>query len=201
MTSTCLSPQVILKGYAQGYFPMPDLKTSRINWYRPDPRAVLPLDAFHASKSLTRLIKKGLFQITYNKAFRHVIQECANRKTTWINQNVIQTYNQLHTNGFAQSVEVWLNKELVGGLYGVNIAGAFFAESMFYKVSNASKVALYYLVQQLNTQDFILLECQFLTDHLKRLGAVELYDCDYVRLLRKALQKKVRASFGLINSL
>lgn len=190
MTFTFLSPQIVLKGYAQGYFPMPDLQTSQISWYRPDPRAILPLDAFHTSKSLKRLLNKELFQITYNQAFSRVITECANRKSTWINDNIIQTYKQLHISGFAQSVEVWLNNKLVGGVYGVNIASAFFAESMFYKVSNASKVALYYLVQLLNTQRFLLLECQFLTDHLKRLGAIELYDSDYVKLLKKALQKK-----------
>jgi leucyl/phenylalanyl-tRNA--protein transferase len=167
---------------------MPDIKTGVIAWYRPDPRAIIPLDGFHTSKSLSRLIHKKLFQITYNQSFPQVLQECANRKQTWINRQFIETYTQLHKDGFAQSIEVWHQRKLVGGLYGIQLARAFFAESMFYKVSNSSKVALYYLVQKLREKNFLLLECQFMTEHLKRLGAVEIYDRDYMRLLKKALQ-------------
>ena len=183
-----LTPALLCSAYSQGYFPMPDENTGEILWYRPDPRAVLPLDSFHVSRSLQSVIKRGFFTVTYNEAFADVIKACSNRETTWITEEFIRSYTELHRLGSAQSVEVWYQGELCGGCYGVNFGGAFFAESMFHTVSNSSKVALFYLVRRLKEKNFVLLECQFLTPHLKSLGAVEISDLSYIQELRRALQ-------------
>ena len=186
-----LSPEVLYHAYSQGYFPMPDEITGEINWFRPDPRAVFPLEKFHISRSLNKIIRKNIFEITYSKAFKEVIEHCARRKNTWINTDFIKAFERLYDLGQAQSVEVWLNGKLVGGVYGVHFGGAFFAESMFFRVANASKVALYHLVQRLKEKKFFLLECQFMTDHLKSLGAEEISDQLYTAILKDALTKKL----------
>ncbi|MBC61182.1 MAG: leucyl/phenylalanyl-tRNA--protein transferase [Zetaproteobacteria bacterium] len=184
-----LSPKVLYQAYCQGYFPMPDHVTNEIFWYRPDPRAIFPLDKFRVSRSLQKVIRKKFFEITFNQAFNKVIHYCGSRKESWITKNFINAYTELHNLNQAHSVEVWLDGELVGGVYGVHIGSAFFAESMFFRASNASKVALYFLIEKLKEKNFFLLECQFMTDHLKSLGAEEISDKDYIRLLQAAINK------------
>jgi len=178
----------LLSAYAQGYFPMPDLDTDQIHWFRPDPRAILPLNGFHCSHSLQKVIRKHIFSVSFDQCFAEVISQCANRKETWINAEFKRAYQELHQYGYAHSVEVWENKELVGGLYGVQLGGAFFAESMFSLKTNASKIALFELVRHLRQASFSLLEIQFMTPHLKSLGAVEISDESYGLLLSEALQ-------------
>ncbi|NBT57835.1 leucyl/phenylalanyl-tRNA--protein transferase, partial [bacterium] len=169
------SPQ-LLWAYSQGFFPMPNLKDETIEWYRPDPRAVLPLDQFHVSRSLRKVLNRDVFSTTLNKAFPEVVFQCANRPETWINAEFKRAYGELHHLGHAHSLEVWEGNELAGGVYGVQLGGAFFAESMFSLRDNASKVALYELSRHLKSQNFLLLEIQFLTPHLASLGAVEIPD-------------------------
>ena len=171
---------------------MPDGDSGEILWFRPDPRAIIPLDGFHTSRSLRRKINQSLYQVSYNQAFSEVMQGCAEHPETWINQEFMDVYGQMHKLGLAHSVEVWHEQSLVGGTYGVCLGGAFFAESKFHRKTDASKVALYYLVKHMKKQGLTLLECQFLTPHLKSLGAIEVSDQEYLKLLREALKREVR---------
>ena len=186
-----LSPQVLIQAYSSGLFPMADLETGKISWYQPDPRAIIPLDQFHVSRSLRKLIKKNPYRISYSESFSDVMEQCSMREDTWISDSFIKAYSRMNRMGAAQSVEVWEGDELVGGVYGLNMGGAFFAESMFHRRANTSKLALYYLVEKLKECGFSLLECQFLTDHLRSLGAVEVSDEFYQRNLKEAITKDV----------
>ena len=190
-----LSVDLLLSAYAQGIFPMAH-EDGQIYWYAPDPRAILPLDGLHVSRSLMRLIRSGRYEIRFNTAFLEVMMACAasgpDREETWINDEIIEAYNWLHELGFAHSVEAWEDGELVGGLYGVGLRGLFAGESMFSRRPNASKVALYYLVQRLRERGFRLLDVQFMTPHLQRLGAVEISKRRYLALLNKALAVDAR---------
>ena len=186
-----LTSRLLLQAYANGYFPMPDPETGEPLWYKPDPRAILPLDGFHASKSLLRTIKQSSFEVTINVDFSSVMAGCAARPDTWINQEFIDAYTRLHRDGFAHSVEVWSGGELAGGLYGVCIGGAFFAESKFHNVSDASKIALYMLVKHMNSSGMSLLEVQFPTPHLESLGVKTIPGSEYDRRLAIALTEKV----------
>ena len=181
------APPILLEAYAQGYFPMPDSQTEEIHWYRPDPRAILPLNGFHVSRSFARFLKKHSFKLTLNQDFQTVMEACSERDTTWINSEFKKSYFELHQWGYAHSIEVWASSRLVGGLYGVQLGGAFFAESMFSHVSQTSKLALYWLTILLNQSGFCLLEVQFMTSHLKSLGAIEISDSKYQQLLKKAI--------------
>lgn len=187
-----LDLRLLLGAYSQGYFPMPEPKTEEIQWYFPDPRAILPLDEFHTSKSLLKKIKQNTFSYTTDTQFLEVMQGCAARKETWINQEFIRAYGELFKLGFAHSLEVWRSKKLVGGVYGVSIGAAFFAESKFHTETDASKIALYYLVQELKARGFQILEVQFLTPHLKTLGAIEIPAKKYTGLLKKAVEQGQR---------
>lgn len=191
-----LPPDLLVQAYASGYFPMPDSATGEIHWYRPDPRAIFPLDGFHVSVSLKKRLKKEPFTITFDTAFTDVMKGCAARPDTWINDEFLAAYTKLHTLGIAHSVEVWNKKtqKLVGGVYGLSLNGAFFAESKFHTETDASKAALYFLVEKLRKQGFLLLEVQFMTPHLKSLGAVEISDEEYTKRLQEALSKT--PSFG-----
>lgn len=171
---------------------MPDPKTEEILWYKPDPRAIIPLEEFHVSKSLRKLIHRKTYNFSINQSFLQVMKECANRPETWINQEIMDSYLQLHIEGGAHSVEIWRESSLVGGVYGVSLGGAFFAESKFHKESNTSKLALYHLVKHLKTRGFKLLEVQFITDHLKTLGAIEIPSQNYLRLLEIATNLNVQ---------
>lgn len=180
-----LETDFLLSAYASGYFPMPEPHTEEIKWYFPEPRAILPLEGFHCSRTLSRTLRRGEYQVSYDKNFVGVMKACAARKDTWINKEFIKAYTKLHELGFAHSVEVWCEKTLVGGLYGVSIGGAFFAESKFHEKTDASKVALYFLVQELKKRGFGLLEVQFLTPHLKSLGVIEVSSIEYLKILKK----------------
>lgn len=149
----------------------------------------MPLDGFHVSRSLKRNIHKNCFSTTINHAFVDVMKACSNRPDTWITKEFISAYSELHRRGFAHSVEVWKNDVLAGGVYGVSINGAFFAESMFHHETDASKIALYRLVEKMNLQAMTLLEVQFMTPHLKSLGAIEITDQDYMTRLETALSQ------------
>ena len=163
------------------------MESGEIAWFSPDPRGIILLDAFHIPHGLRRTLKKGEFQLRLNTAFEEVIRACSERAETWISEEIIQSYIHLHKLGFAHSVEAWLENELAGGLYGVSVYGAFFGESMFHKVPDASKVALVGLVNRLNERGFRLLDTQYVTGHLTMFGAVEISRPKYMRLLKQAL--------------
>jgi len=186
-----LSPELIIHGYHIGIFPMADSSHGKVRWYLPKMRAVIPLENFRVSRSLHQVIKKNIFEIRFNSDFRSVIMNCAAPRKesteTWISKEIIFAYYKLHELGYAHSVEAYLKDELVGGLYGVSIGGAFFGESMFYKVSNASKVALFALVSRLKEREFKLLDSQFINENVQRFGAVEIPHTEYMELLKDAI--------------
>ena len=173
--------------YRAGIFPMADPDRGVITWHRPKRRAILPLDAFHASRSLSALLRRRPFEITWDRCFASVMDACADRPGTWISAEFKTIYGELHAQGKAHSVEVWVAGELAGGLYGVHLGGAFFAESMFHRRTNMSKVALAELVSRLRAQGFALLEVQYLTEHLAQFGVIEISDKKYQARLREAL--------------
>jgi len=187
-----LSPEKLLAGYAIGIFPMAD-DAGRMHWLAPDPRAVIELDGFRVSRSLRAVVRRGLFTVTVNRAFDEVIDRCADRREgTWISLDIKRGYRALHRLGFAHSVETWREGVLAGGLYGVSLGAAFFGESMFHRVTDASKVALVHLVERLRRRRFILLDIQFMTEHLQRFGAVEIPKAEYERRLRHAVRLQRR---------
>ncbi|MBE2200786.1 MAG: leucyl/phenylalanyl-tRNA--protein transferase [Anaerolinea sp.] len=185
-----LTPRLLLSAYAQGVFPMAE-DDGQIYWYQPDPRAILPLSSFHVPRRLQRTVQQGVYQVYMNTAFEAVMRFCAapapERKKSWINEEIIAAYTRLHQLGFAHSVESWLNGRLVGGLYGVALGGFFAGESMFSRERDASKVALVHLVGHLRARGFLLLDVQFMTDHLQRFGAVAIPDALYQQYLAQAL--------------
>ena len=177
---------LLLEAYCTGIFPMA-MEDGEIGWFSPDPRGIIPLSAFHIPHGLKRVLKKRVFEIRFNTAFEAVMRACAKRTETWISEQIVRSYVNLHQLGFAHSVEAWQGDELAGGLYGVSIHGAFFGESMFYRVPDASKVALVELVNRLNAQGFRLLDTQYVNEHLKQFGATEISRPTYLRLLKAAL--------------
>jgi leucyl/phenylalanyl-tRNA---protein transferase len=182
-----IDPEFLCTAYCNGFFPMADAKTGDISWYSPDPRTIFELNKFHIPRSLKLTLKKHPFDIRINQKFEEVMRACARRQETWISEAIIESYVQLYETGLAHSVETWKDGVLVGGLYGVSIRGAFFGESMFSKVRDASKVALVYLVERLTAQGFTLLDTQFITPHLERLGAREIPRVEYLQRLENAL--------------
>ena len=187
-----LAPDILVSAYAQGIFPM-GMDDGDLGWFSPDPRAILPLDRFRVSKNLRRRYASGKFAVTVNRDFAAVIAACAERdEGTWISPEIIEAYTRLHELGFAHSVEAWLNDALVGGLYGVTLGGAFFGESMFHRVTDASKVALVFLVERMKQRGFSLLDVQFLTEHLVRFGAQDIPREQYLRRLRLASSQTCR---------
>jgi leucyl/phenylalanyl-tRNA--protein transferase len=181
-----IDPDLLLEGYRLGVFPMA-MEDDSIEWFSPDPRAIIPLDAFHAPHALRRLARRKPFKITIDEAFSDVIQACAKRRDTWINPEIIESYTRLHELGHAHSIEAWKEDTLAGGLYGVAIGGAFFGESMFHRVTDASKIALVALVEHLRARKFVLLDTQWLTPHLQQFGGIQIARSDYLRLLRRAV--------------
>jgi leucyl/phenylalanyl-tRNA--protein transferase len=159
-----------------------------IYWHSPDPRAIIPIDAFHVSRSLRQVLRRRVFVVTFNTSFERVIRACAERPETWISEEIIRIYTELHRRGYAHSLETWRAGALVGGLYGVSIGAAFFGESMFSREPNASKFALVALVKRLKEQGFVLLDSQFMNEHLRQFGAVEVPREEYLRLLHGAIQ-------------
>jgi leucyl/phenylalanyl-tRNA--protein transferase len=160
----------------------------KIAWFSPDPRAILPLDGFHASQTLQQTCRSAKFDTRVDTAFSDVIRQCADRdEGTWISDEIVQAYEELHRRGLAHSVETWQDDRLAGGLYGVAIGGAFFGESMFYRARDASKVALMALVERLRQRRFALLDVQWMTEHLRRFGAIEISRSQYAKRLADAL--------------
>jgi len=163
-------------------------RTGAISWYSPDPRAIIPFRAFVPSRSLRQTLRKNIYRITINSAFEKVIRSCSEREETWISNDMIRAYTELHTKGFAHSVEAWCDAQLVGGLYGVALGGAFFGESMFSRQPDSSKVAFVHLVERLKARRFLLLDTQFINDHVRQFGAVEIPRSRYLALLSEALR-------------
>jgi leucyl/phenylalanyl-tRNA---protein transferase len=198
--SPLITPEILLNAYALGLFPMAESADDpSIHWVEPKLRGIIPLESFQASTKLKRLARSDAFQVTFNTHFAGVIDACAaatpDRPSTWINARIRSLYIELHELGFCHSVEVYQAGELVGGLYGVSLGGAFFGESMFHTATNASKVALVHLVARLKAHGYKLLDTQFITDHLKQFGAIEISARKYRALLDAAL--KVDADFNL----
>ena len=188
--------ELLINAYAQGAFPMAEPDSGDIYWYCPDPRAILPLDGLHISRSLAKHIRRGEFEIRFDTAFRTVIQECAKPRAadnpTWIDQKIIDAYCQLHDMGLAHSVEAWQDEQLVGGVYGVSLNGLFAGESMFSRKSNASKICLVHLVKHLNQRGYQLLDVQFQNPHIAQFGVIEIPREQYFKQLEVALQTKVK---------
>ncbi len=186
-----IDPELLLQGYRLGVFPMA-MEDDSIQWFSPDPRAILPLEDFHVPHALRRVMRKNIFKTTMDKGFSEVIEHCAKREDTWINSEIIESYTRLHELGHAHSVEAWKEDLLAGGLYGVAVGGAFFGESMFHCVTDASKVALVMLVNHLRAQKFALLDTQWLTPHLQQFGGIEISRDHYLRILRSAVELPCR---------
>lgn len=187
-----ISPEILLRAYAAGVFPMARSRhDTELCWIDPDERGILPFQNFHIPKSLRKALKRGIFEVRVDAAFDAVMRGCAEptpgRPETWINDEILRLYNELFGMGYAHSVECWRNGELVGGLYGVQLGGAFFGESMFSRATDASKIALCHLMARLKYGGFRLLDTQFVTDHLERFGAIEIPRHEYLNLLMGAV--------------
>ena len=191
LTPVLLSPQLLLQAYTSGSFPMADPEEdNQIYWHTPVMRGIIPLDErFHVSKNLKRLYRKKTFSVYINRNFETVIRKCQELRSddTWISEEIVDAYLGLHEHGYAHSFEAYQNGELVGGLYGVSIGKAFFGESMFHTVTDASKICLVYLVEFLRDNDFQLLDTQYLNPHIMQFGAYESPHKEYMRLLNKAI--------------
>jgi leucyl/phenylalanyl-tRNA--protein transferase len=186
---------LLVSAYREGIFPMA-LEDGEIGWFSPDPRGIIPLDTFHVPRRLERVVRSDEWTVRVDTRFEEVMRACAERpgEGTWISDEIFESYVALYRQGGAHSVEVWREEVLVGGLYGVHLGGVFFGESMFHRVTNASKVALVALVERLRARGFVLLDTQWTTPHLEQFGAVEIPAKEYLRRLNEALQ--VRAEFG-----
>jgi len=198
--SNQLTPDLLIRAYSVGLFPMAESHDDpTLYWIDPEWRGVLPLDGFHVPRSLRKAVRKGTFKVHVNKAFPDVIRACAeptaNRDDTWINDNILDAYCALHKMGCAHSIEAWLDGRLVGGLYGVSLGQAFFGESMFSRATNASKVALVHLVALLRQGGYTLLDTQFVNDHLKQFGVVEIPRERYRSDLARALAGRASLPF------
>jgi leucyl/phenylalanyl-tRNA---protein transferase len=193
-----VTADLLLQAYAEGIFPMAERRDSEtLYWVSPESRGILPLDEFHVSRRLARTVRSGRFRVTADTAFADVIHACAapgqgDRKQSWINDEIVRLYTGLFDLGHAHSIECWNGSNLVGGLYGVSLGGAFFGESMFSRERDASKVALVHLVARLTQGGFTLLDAQFLTEHLAQFGAVEIPRDDYLELLHDAIARTAR---------
>ena len=183
-----LDPAILVKAYQQGIFPM-GMDDGQIGWFSPNPRGVLPLDGFHLPSRLARVVRSARFTVRIDAGFENVMRACATRRDdgTWINEEILESYVTLHRLGLAHSVETWQEDKLVGGLYGVHLGGAFFGESMFHRVRDASKVALVFLVDRLQRRGFRLLDTQWVTPHLEQFGAMEIPRKEYLKRLKAAI--------------
>ncbi len=186
---------VVVSAYRSGFFPMAESRLGPISWHSPDPRAIIPLPTFNVPRSLRREMRNSACTITVDRAFDHVIAGCADGRfpdETWISDDIIRVYTDLHRMGVAHSVETWLEGELVGGLYGVSIGSAFFGESMFSRISNASKFALVTLAGRLNARGYRLLDTQIMNEHVRQFGAIDIPREMYLSLLAEALSFPVK---------
>ena len=186
-----LDPETLLQAYSQGAFPMTD-RDGHTRWYTADPRRIIPLDQFHIPQTLRQIVRQNKFEVRINYDFAATMRACMNvrRDGSWISDELVRVYTQLHELGFAHSVETWRNDELAGGLYGVSLGAAFFGESMFHYQRDASKVALVHLVKRLCDREFELLDTQANTEHLRRFGCVDIPASDYLERLRRALKRR-----------
>jgi len=183
-----LTPEGIELAYRHGIFPMADERSGEVLWFRPDPRAVIPLDGFHVSRSLARTLRRGRLEVRVDTSFETVMRGCADRpEGSWISERFVEVYGALHRAGKAHSLEAWRDRRLVGGVYGLALGGAFMAESMFHRETDASKVSLAALVGRLSERGFTVLDVQYMTPHLESLGAVEITRREYERRLERAL--------------
>ncbi|MCH7989446.1 MAG: leucyl/phenylalanyl-tRNA--protein transferase [Planctomycetes bacterium] len=183
-----LTPELLLAAYGNGIFPMADPDSDgEISWYSPAQRGVLPLESFHVPHDLSRLIRQRQFEVTFDRDFEAVMRGCADRESTWISEQLVAAYVELHGTGHAHSVECRQEGRLVGGLYGVSLGGVFFGESMFHRVRDASKVALVHLAERLKRGGYVLLDTQFVSPHLEQFGATEIDREEYLRRLADAL--------------
>ena len=190
-----LTPELIIRAYAAGIFPMAeDAESPDLFWVSPEKRGVLPLNGFHVSKSLRKTLKRHPFSVRVDTDFAAIIEGCAtegeDRESTWINPEIRRLYGELYRRGFVHTVEVWDGTRLVGGLYGLSLGAAFFGESMFHRVTDASKIALAHLVERLNAGGYRLLDTQFVTEHLRSLGGIEIPRAVYEVQLADALKQK-----------
>ena len=182
-----IAADLLLYAYRSGTFPMA-MDDGEISWFSPDPRAIIPIDdRFHIPHGLARTLKRNPFEIRISTAFEPLMRACAKRSETWINEEILDSYLNLHRLGHAHSVESWQDGKLAGGLYGVSIGGAFFGESMFHEVTDASKVALHALVMRMRERRFQLLDTQWITGHLQTFGAYSLPRAKYLKLLATAV--------------
>ncbi len=188
-----LTPEFLLRAYVNGFFPMGD-EDGTIQWYWPDPRAIIDLKRFHLSKRLARTVRQGTFTIVVDRDFEGVMRGCADRKETWINEPIISVYTALHRMGKAHSIEAYQGDTLVGGMYGVSLGGAFMGESMFSRRTDASKVCLVHLVERLHRRGYTLFDVQLINPHLVQFGAVEIPRGQYLRRLRWAIRQPCRFS-------
>ena len=186
-----LEPGNMLRLYARGAFPMADEKTGEINWYLPEIRTIIPLNNYNVPRSLKKAMIKIDYEVRYDFDFLSVVKSCANREKTWISDELIKAYLRLYSLKHIHTVEIYKQNKLIGGLYGVTFKGAFFGESMFSQISQASKIALIKLIEHLNEKNFTLLDVQYMTPHLKMFGAEEISFEEYNRLLLIAYQKNV----------
>ncbi len=184
-----LKPDNMLRLYATGAFPMADEKTGVIEWYLPETRCIIPLNSFNIPRSAIKEIEKQNFEIKFDSNPLAVIEGCADREHTWISDRLIVAYNRLVKRGHLHSVETWKDGKLVGGLYGITFRGAFFGESMFSKVTQASKAALLTLLSHLNDRNYALLDVQYMTEHLKMFGAIEISLEDYKTILLDSYER------------
>lgn len=183
-----ISPETLLEAYSQGIFPMAD-EDGAISWYEANPRAIVEIEGYHIPRDLKRILNRNEFEIRFDRAFEQVMRGCMNRVPTWISEEMVRSYVALHRAGHAHSVEAWQNGQLAGGLYGVTIGGAFFGESMFHRVSHASKVALVHLMRHLQTRAFVLHDAQVMTSTLRLFGAKNISRSEYLLRLEAALKK------------
>lgn len=188
-----LTSDLLLRAYAMGIFPMARSRSDpRLYWIDPDQRGILPLDEFHVPRSLRKTLNRGVFEMRVDTAFEEVMLGCAQstegRPDTWINEEIVRLFVELHHLGMAHSVETWRDGALVGGLYGLSLGAAFFGESMFSRTTDASKVALVDLVARLKRGGYVLLDTQFVTEHLSRFGAVEIARHNYLKMLAHAVE-------------
>ncbi|MFZ0454823.1 MAG: leucyl/phenylalanyl-tRNA--protein transferase [Ignavibacteriaceae bacterium] len=185
-----LEPGNMLRLYARGAFPMADEKTGEISWYLPEIRTIIPLDNYNFPHSLRKSMDKTGYEVRYDFDFLSVVKACADRENTWISEELIKAYLRLYSLRHVHTVEIYQQNKLIGGLYGITFKGAFFGESMFSKISQASKIALIKLIEHLNKKNFTLLDVQYLTPHLKMFGASEISFEEYNRLLLLAYQNE-----------
>ncbi len=190
--SEFLKPQNMIRLYASGAFPMADESSGEINWYMPEIRTIIPLNNYNIPRSFKKAVLKLNFEVRFDVDFLTVVNSCAKRKKTWISKELIEAYLRLEKLGHVHTVETWLNDRLVGGLYGISFKGAFFGESMFSEVSQASKFALVKLIEHLNEKNFVVLDVQYMTEHLRMFGAKEIPFDEYNQLLLTAYQRECK---------